>query len=341
MKNNYTLLAILAILLAACTNTTPAPTSPTPAGSAVPSVVTPVTTQTAASSTPTSAPGKVLFVAPDPAAVDTDAAIQGVVSKLAAANQLTLESLTSLQPANLLPEVRIVVLLSTPDNLSDLLAASPRVQFVVIGQWPSLETHPNLSVITIQPEQAAYLAGFITTIISGDWRSAGLLPDTPAAIQDAFLNGGRYYCGRCIPIHGPIVAFPLAAALPAGSSFASWQNAVTQLQTKILQTVYVDPSISSPDLLKLLADQKLILVGGQSPSQDLRSQWSATVSSDVLTPLIALWPSLVAGTGGKSMAAALLVSDINPDYLTPGKQRLVQDVITGLQTGALGPLSIQ
>lgn len=339
MKNNYTILAILAILLAACTNTSPSPASPTPQGSEAPSVEAPVSTQTAVPLTPTSAPGKVLFVAPDPG-VGAVAAIQAGVSKLAAASQLTLESLTSLQPANLSPEVRIVVLLSAPDNLSDLLAAAPRVQFVVIGV-AGLETHPNLSVITSQPEQVAYVAGFIATIISGDWRSAGLVPDTPATIQDAFLNGGRYFCGRCIPIHGPIVAFPLAAALPAGSSFAAWQDAVTQLQTKILQTVYVDPSISSPDLLKLLADQQLLLVGGQSPSQDLRSQWVATVSSDLLAPLTALWPSLVAGNGGKSMAAALLVSDINPDYLTPGKQRLMQDVITGLQTGALGPLTIQ
>lgn len=337
MKNNYTILAILAILLVACTNTSPSPASPTLPGSEVPSVEAPVSTRTAVPLTPTPAPGKVLFVAPDPAAA---AAIQAGVSKLAAASQFTLESVNSLQPANLSPEVRIVVLLSAPDNLNDLLAAAPRVQFVVVGVT-GLETHPNLSVITSQPEQVAYVAGFIATIISGDWRSAGLLPDTPATIQDAFLNGGRYFCGRCVPIHGPIVLFPLAAALPAGSSLAAWQDAVTQLQTKILQTVYVDPSISSPDLLKLLADQHLLLVGGQSPSQGLRSLWVATVSSDLLAPLTALWPDLVAGNGGKSMPAALLVSDINPDYLTLGKQRLMQDVITGLQTGTLGPLTVQ
>ena len=167
------------------------------------------------------------------------------------------------------------------------------------------------------------------------------MPDSPATLQDAFLNGGRYFCGRCIPIHGPIVAFPLSAALPATSNLADWTTAVVQLQTKILQTVYVDPSISSPDLLSLLAKQNLALVGGQKPTSDLSSQWVATVTSDVLTPLARLWPDLVAGKGSQSVPAALVVTDINPSLLSPGKQRLMQDVITGLQDGTIGPLTVQ
>ena len=338
MKKFPIALVLLAALLAACSAASPAPATPTPAATlAAGATLTPAAQP--ATQIPTPAPGKVLLVAPNPDS-GTAAAVKASVSELAGASNLLVDSLTSLTAADLTPEVRIVVLLAAPDGLNDLLAAAPKTQFVAVGV-PGLQAGPNLSVITQQPEQAAFVAGFIATIVSEDWRSAGLVPDSPASLQDAFLNGGRYFCGRCIPIHGPIVAFPLAAALPAGSSLNDWQAAVVTLQTKILETVYVDPTISSPDLLKLLADQKLVLVGGQTPTDDLRPQWAATVTSDVLTPLNTLWPALLAGTGDKSVAAAVQVSDINASLLTPGKQRLMQDVITGLQTGTIGPLSIQ
>jgi len=339
MKRFLITLTILAVLLAACsagTSTPPAVTpSAAPAITAVDLTATPLPVP--ATSTPSMA--KVLLVVPDLTSADAKNAMNHITG-LASSSSLTVTTLTALTAAVLTPEVSIVVLLTAPDNLNDLLAAAPKVQFVALG-LPGLEPRPNLSLITQQTEQAAFVAGFIATIISEDWRSAGLLPDSPASLKDAFLNGGRYFCGRCIPIHGPIVAFPLATALPASSSLADWTSAVTQLQTKILETVYVDPSVSSPDLLSLLAKQNLALVGGLVPPAELKSQWAATVSSDVWTPLAALWPGLVAGAGNKTVSAAIQVTDINPSLLTPGKQRLMQDVITGLQTGTIGPLTIQ
>jgi hypothetical protein len=335
---------VLALLLAACTAGIPTNTSgsSTPTPAPAPNETTPTPVDVPASSTPapsaTPAPGKVLLFAPN-----TDSgfapAVKSRLAELASAAALTLVPVTSLAAADLAPEVRIVLLLAEPDNLTGLLSAAPQVQFLAVG-LPGLSPGANLSVITPQPEQVAFVAGFIATIISEDWRSAGLLPDTPASIQDAFVNGGRYFCGRCVPIHGPIVLFPVAAALPAGSSLDAWQSAVTQLQTNILETVYVDPTISSPDLLSLLAKQNLALVGGQTPSADISAQWAATVTSDVLAPLNTLWPGLLAGKGNQSLAAAVQVTDINASLLTPGKQRLMQDVIAGLQDGTIGASSI-
>jgi hypothetical protein len=330
------LLILLASLLTACASANPLPATPTLPAPTQPESTSPAATPTPQPPTATPAPGKVLLVEPDSAG----AAVGAKLKELAAASKFTLQSLASLKASDLTPEVRIVVLLSTPEGLNELMAGAPKVQFVALG-LPDLKAGANLSLISAQPEQAAFVAGFIAIIISEDWRSAGLLPDAPAALQDAFLNGGRYYCGRCIPIHGPIVAFPLAAALPAGSSASAWQDPVTRLQTKILETVYVDPTVSSPDLLKLLAKQRLNLVGGLPPTPDLASQWAATVSLDYAAPLAALWPGLVQGKGGQSASAAVQVTDINPALLGIGKQRLMQDVITGLQAGTIGALTIQ
>lgn len=336
MKLRLTFFLALILLLAACTSNPPASVTPTSPSSPTASAATPAT-PTPGVPTATTAPGKVLFVTPNADAAQA-AAVRSQVLGLASTANMVVQDLAALQVSDLSADVRIVVLLSVPANLDELLAAAPKVQFVVLGD-SALQPLPNLSLIQESPENAAYLAGFIATIISPDWRSAGLLPDSPAGLAEAFQNGGRYYCGRCTSLHGPVTAFPLATALPAGSSLSAWQDGLAQMQQKILETLYIDPAISSPDLLALVAGQSLVLVGGQAPSEDLRPRWAATISADLLGPLQTLWPDLLAGKGGKTIPAALQISDANENLLTPGKQRLAQDVITGLQDGTIAPLS--
>ena len=328
---------ILTLFLAACTSNPPASVTPTSTSSPASSTATHAP-PTPVIPTLTPAPGKVLFVAPDLGTTQATA-IRSRVSQLASAGNLIVDGLTALQVSDLGPDVRIVVLLTVPANLDELLTAAPKVQFVVLSAGTALDPRPNLSLIQQSPENAAYLAGFIATIISPDWRSAGLLPDAPAGLAEAFQNGGRFYCGRCTSLHGPVTAFPLAAALPAGSSLSAWQDSLTQMQAKLLETIYIDPTISSPDLLTLVSGQSLVLVGGQAPSDELRPRWAATVSADLLGPLQTLWPDLLAGKGGQTLPAALQITDANENLLTPGKQRLAQDVITGLQDGTISPLS--
>ncbi len=333
MKKLYAFILTLSLLLAACTSTPPGTVTPTaaaPTASPVP--------PTAPAPTATPLPGKVLFVAADPGAAQA-AALRQQVAQLASAAGMVVEDRTTLTPADLGSDARIAVLLSVPSDLDALLTASPRVQFVAAGVSENLASKSNLSVIQQHPEQATFLAGFIATIISSDWRSAALLPDSPAGLAEAFQNGGRYYCGYCSSRHGPVTLFPLVTALPAGSPFSAWQDGLAQMQTKLLEALYIDPSISSPELLAALSNQTLALVGGLSPAEDLRPRWAATVSADLAGPLKTLWPGLLAGEGGKTLTAALQISDVNENLLTPGKQRLAQDVIAGLQDGTIAPLS--
>ncbi len=322
------------ILLAACTASPTGSVTPT-AGAPTASPVPP----TAPASSATPAPGKVLFVAADAGAVPA-AALRDEAAQLASGSHLIVEDRTSLGAADLGPDVRVAVLLSIPPDLDALLAAAPGVQFVAVGAAAGgLEPRPNLSIIQPQPEQAAFLAGFIATIISSDWRSAALLPDTPATLAEAFQNGGRYYCGYCSSRHGPVTLFPLVTALPAGSALAAWQDGLAQMQQKLLETLYIDPTISSPELLAAISSQALVLAGGVSPADDLRPRWAVTISADLGAPLKTLWPDLVAGAGGKTLSAGLQLADINENLFTPGKQRLAQDVISGLQDGTIAPLS--
>jgi len=209
---------------------------------------------------------------------------------------------------------------------------------VVSGQ--DLPAGERLSVIREPEEMRTFMAGYITTLVAPDWRSAGLLPDDPAQLQDAFINGGRYWCGRCIPIYAPVVLFPLVSVQPASTDAAGWENAVNELQQKILDAVYLSPQAFSPELVKALVDQQLLLTGTQFPGIDFKASWIATLSFDPIPALKSLWPDLVAGQGGQTASASLAWTNVNEDLFTPGRQRLAQQALDGLLDGSINPLSV-
>ena len=345
----YALSLILCSLLAACSaagDATPTLTSTLSAeATAVASTAAPTpSVAPAATVVPTQAQGRVILVESSEAG-----ALGSALAGLAAESGLAFETRPALRPEEISAEARLVILLQPPDDLAALMAAAPQTQFIVVTQGApagagdsELQAGGNLSVVRQLEEQRTFMAGYITTIIAPDWRAAGLLPDTPANLQDAFINGGRYWCGRCVPMYAPLVLFPLAGTQPPGTDAAGWQNILQELQTKVLEAVYVSPAAESPELLNALAAQKLILVGAQppAPGSEAKATWAATLSFDPLPAIRKLWPDLVAGKGGQTAKASLNWSDVNPEIFTVGRQRLAQEALDGLLDGTIGPFSI-
>ena len=59
------------------------------------------------------------------------------------------------------------------------------------------------------------------------------------------------------------------------------------------------------------------------------------IQADAVHAIQTAWPELLAGRGGQSIPSPLGLADIDPAYLTPGKQRLVQQVLDDLQAGRI------
>ena len=344
----YALVLILCALLAACSSGGGTPTTtaaPTGAPGVTAGAPTPTLAPTA-TAVPTSVQGRVILVAPDTLGTGAVALVSALTG-LAKDAGLAFETRPALKPEEIPAEVKLVILLQAPDDLAALTAAAPKTQFVAVG-GSDLSAGGNLSVVRQLEEQRTFMAGFITTLIAPDWRSAGLLPDAPANLQDAFINGGRFWCGRCIPMYAPLVLFPLTGALPAGTDAAGWQSTLQDLQKNILEAVYISPAADSPDLLKAIAGQQLIMVGTQSPTlgvpegatADIKATWAATLSFDPLPAIQKLWPDLLAGKGGQAADASLSWTDVNVDLFSVGRQRLAQDALNGLLDGTISPLSV-
>lgn len=345
----YALVFLLCLGLAACSaggDGTPTPANTpalTPSAAATGAAPTDVRMPTA-TKVPTPAQGRVILVVPSGAEAagprQGTEAVRSALAGLASGSGLAFETRTALRPEEIGPEVKLLIFLQVPDDLAALRAAAPQAQFVTAGVSSDLEAGGNLSVVREAEELRTFLAGYITTIVAPDWRAAGLLPDAPAGLQDAFINGGRYWCGRCVPIYAPLVLFPLAGVQPAGTDAAGWQASLQELQAKVLEAVYISPAAASPDLLKALSTKKLILVGTQSPIPEVKAAWAATLSFDPLPAIQKMWPDLVAGKGGQAANASLSWTDVNPDIFTVGKQRLAKEALDGLLDGTISPFSV-
>jgi hypothetical protein len=62
-----------------------------------------------------------------------------------------------------------------------------------------------------------------------------------------------------------------------------------------------------------------------------------TIQPDVVKAIQNAWPQLISGQGGVTVQSPLGLSDIDPDLLSPGKQRLVEQTLQELQAGLIAP----
>lgn len=239
-------------------------------------------------------------------------------------------------------DLKAVVLLSPLDEIGDLAANLPDTQFIMLTP-DDLSPAENLSVIRTSTEQATFLAGYLATLNAPDFRSGALFvdgPETGSQQQDSFLNGGRYFCGRCSPVFAPIVAFPQVGLVPSGSDVSGWQAAFDALNQNRIEMLYLPAEGLQPEFLSYLLDKNIGILSSSPPPTGYESIWVATISSNPLFALESIWPEILAGNGGQSIQAELELTHINPANLSTGRAQMAEKLIPDLSSGLIVPLTI-
>ena len=342
------LVALLLILLSACS-------TPTPSVSPSDAVATAVTATMAAGSTPadtqpaptepepTLASATALVVANGAPQTQVEA-LSAVVNELAGQSGLSVVSQGELAAGDLNPGVKVVVMAAAPSNLDQLLQAGPETQFVVISTVDVPQQAANLSVILSNPAYETFLAGYIAEVLTDRIAPLALMPsDAPnfAILEDSFLTGGRFFCGACRLLPNFENVGPVVVALPAASDAATWNASIAPAAKFGLDIVYLPAESATPETISLLASQAQRVVGNFAPPPELASKWIATVRADASETLRSLWPDLLAGSGGQRLTARVAVTEIAARWLTPGRQRLVTEVREQLETGEVTPLEVK
>jgi hypothetical protein len=287
------------------------------------------------SPSPTSLPARLgLFDPVDTASVE----IVSLLTEFASANALAFEKIGSLESG--LEGMQVLVLLATPENLPDLLTNLPKTQFILVGST-GLQDVSNLSVIQTKADDMAFMAGFLASITSDDWRSGALLLDDTSnlALKDAFENGARYLCGQCTPLYPPFISYPEVLTLTSGSDVAAWvAQASTLLVESDTNAIFIDRAGDFSDLVAQFEGQILYT---NDPSSPNIQRYAAVLGVDALAGLQQILPEVLAGAGGKTLNMKVMITvNNNPDAVTPGRVDYFNRVAQDLADGWINPLSV-
>jgi hypothetical protein len=257
-------------------------------------------------------------------------------------DNFSLEVKDSISPAEAPANLQAVIFLSPTENIQDIAASLPQTRFVALTD-KDLSPGANLSIIKTLDIQAAFLAGYLATLNAPDFRSGALFVDgrpNTANLQDAFLNGGRYFCGRCAPVYAPIVLFPQVGLVPAGADAAGWKAAFDILNQNDIEMLYVPIEGLLPDFLAYLTEKNVKIITPIPPPDNFVSIFVANVESASLTALVELWPQLASLTEGKLINAGVQITHLIPENLSAGRRQLAERIIPDLISGVISPLSV-
>jgi hypothetical protein len=314
-------------------------TEPTP--SPAPTVAAPPT------AVPTPAePLAILVLPPDMDKATSDAA-QKVVYDLAEEAGMRFQVRNSFSQADLEPGLRILIALPPDPGIAALATAAPQVQFLAIN-IPGVAAGANVSVLAgnDQVDVPAFVAGYAAAVISDDFRAGMLLPrDNPTAqlAARAFANGMAYHCGLCTSYRlyldpsGGGITYPRFVEIPPDENpgnLGGYANFIVGSLKVDAVYVFPDPAIEVRQLFDSLGPSGAKIIGTTLPNPR-PGGWVMGIQADAVKAIQAAWPELVAGRGGQSFPSPLGLADVDPAYLTPGKQRLVQKVLDDLQAGRI------
>jgi len=319
---SFTFIFIFSILgLAGCgPRVTPTPELPT-------STPTPEITPT-----PTAVPERIVLFDPSAQAGDT---IPGLINEFATANSIAFETWTSLAD---LAGVKVMVVYGALDNLADVAASAPQTQFLAVAQ--NAAPAANVSTLSANPVHLAFLAGYLAAMTSTEWRAAALMGDpNNLGLPDAFINGGKYLCGRCTPKYGPMLEYPVVYYPDNGNDAPAWTAMAQALWNDTnANSVFVDTAADFPEVLELFSDE---LVFTNNPASPNLARYAAALGPDTAGGIKAALPELLAGNGGQVFTSPVALTVINnPDAVSPAKQARFNEAALKLADGQIDPLSI-
>jgi hypothetical protein len=312
------------LILAACSKPTATIVSPTtaPTGTVAP--------------TQTAIPSSLLLVDPSAASGETKSTLQ----TFAAANGLTY--LETVDLAGDLTGVKIAVVFGDAGAYKEQAAANSGIQFVFVGSTSGTAAG-NISLIKERPQDLAFLAGYLSTIVAEDWRSGGLLASNSLPVEniaDAFENGGKLICGLCTPIYPPYFYYPVYQDVSGKTAAADMMADVTVLADSKVDTAFVSASADLPEVLDALEAAGMFLIG-ENPASAYAARYAAILGYDVNPALETMLPQLLAGQGGQTAVVKVVLAAVNNSQkISPARQALFVSVAERLAADEIIPLSV-
>ena len=335
-KPFLTLLLALALALTACGP------KPTEAPTAVPSE-TPTPTPTLPPTPDT--PLAILLIPADMDQATSDL-YQKTVYDLAQGSGFRFQVRNTLSPVDAAdPTLKVVIALPPDPGIAALAAAAPQARFLTVNM-PEVTASANVSTLSnsVNPDMAAFLAGYISAMLTDDYKIGMILPkDDPVAQRAAlaFKNGKTYFCGLCQTVYLQNISYPQFVEIPADADKATYTAyADILIITNRVGMIYTYPSVTTDGLLNYIGTTGVWSIADNMPGQR-PAGFVTAMQPDAISAIQAAWPSLVAGAQGTNILPPLGLLGVDPGLLPEGKQRDVENILRELIAGRIDPIGPQ
>jgi hypothetical protein len=266
---------------------------------------------------------------------------QKTIYDLAQQSGLHFQVLNALTSADLADHVKVVVALPPDPGIAQLAAAAPQTRFLAVN-IPGVTAGGNVSTIGgagDSPDIPAFLAGYIAAMLANDYRT-GMIGEKDSAASDiatqAYDNGRQFYCGLCNPVAPPWYDYSIVVDMPVDVPEGEANAYADALKDRLVQVAYIYPTVQIPSQVNYTASLGMWMIGEEQPPEEARANWIATIQPDWTAAVQSAWSDIVAGNGGKSYPSPLTLTDINPDLLSEGRQRLAQQMLDDLVNSRVG-----
>ncbi len=323
----FTLLGIL-ILLAACNG---------PGVNGQASATPTLDRQSIPAASPTPAPDLVYLIRGGVTAERMATRVEATITTLSANAGNEFIVLTELSDSDLEQSAKVVFIFPPDPGLNDLAARFPTVQFVAIGIH-GLSEAENLSRIGtdgLGADQIGFIAGVLAAAVSPDWRVGAISVQNiseESASNLAFQNGAMFYCGLCRQAFPPFHSYPLGVEA-SSAEVSAVQDTIATLTNFDVNTIFLSPQLSSAASAEMLKGSGVSYVGGGSPGENLGEKWIATVRAAPELAIAEIWDRVRMGKSGGTVSMPVILEDINPERLTPGREAWVQEILQDLIDG--------
>lgn len=234
-------------------------------------------------------------------------------------------------------------LLFEPSQETMSLLQSKNIErFLVVQESGNVNFEKPTTVFEISLADRLFIAGYLSALISNDWRVGGLLP--PISYQNTtadkvFQNGVVFLCGRCAPTFGPIVKFPMTALLSNPEDIESTLQAYGEISTSKINTLYIPSSYLFDDLVILLKQSGVTIVSDANSGVE-QSDWIDYAIVDNLSDLIL---NAMSENGAQEEIVITPVEFsvyTSVKELSPGKSNFINEMIQNLQAGFISPYQV-
>ncbi len=236
-----------------------------------------------------------------------------------------------------------ILIFSQDNQILNHIRGIAKERLIIVGEDLLDEPIENSLFIQASKAKQIFIAGFLAALITDDWRVGGLLPDEQlknTAASTVFKNGVLYLCGRCTPVYGPIVNFPVTAILSSPEDTERTMQAFGEISSNRLNSVFIPGNYLYDDLVILLR-QNEVTIFSDTNFESANSDWvDYSVTNNLSEIIIGILTEDANQAGiNESMSVEYSIQS-NSKEISLGRANFLQEMIDNLQSGLISPYEI-